>query len=81
LRFAVEHMLLVIDLDGADETACAVLIAAVALATGDLALGFIAGWAVLVLLRRTRLHRLELPWPGVARRPAPAPEPAVLKAP
>jgi len=52
-----------------------------AMAAAIIALGIIAGWAVLVLLRRTHLHRLDLPWPGVARRLAPAPEPAELKAP
>jgi sulfate permease, SulP family len=80
LYVGVEHLLLVTDLAGADDVACAGAIAVVAVVTGDLALGFAVGWAVLVVLRRSRLHGLVLRWPAVTTRLAPAPEAAELEA-
>lgn len=80
LYVGVEHLLLVTDLAGADDVACAGAIALVAVVTGDLALGFAVGWVVLALLRRSRLHGLVLRWPAVTTRPAPRPEPAKLEA-
>lgn len=81
LYVGVEHLLLVTDLAGAEDVACAGAIAVVAVVTGDLALGFVVGWVVLVVLRRSRLHGRVLRWPAVTARLAPAPEPAELEAP
>jgi SulP family sulfate permease len=80
LYVGVEHCLLLTGLTRADDIACALLIAVVALATGNLAVGFLAGWAVYFVLRRTALGRLRLRWPAVTQRLAPRPQPVKIDA-
>jgi SulP family sulfate permease len=81
LFVGVEHLLLVTDLVRGDDIVCACVIAALALLTGNLALGFAVGWGVHAVARRTRLHGLGMRWPASAERLAPAPEPVELKTP
>lgn len=80
LFVGAEHCLLLTDLTKADDIAGAVLIAAVALATNNLAIGFLVGWVAFALLRRTSLHDLRLRWPALSARLAPPPESLDLKA-
>ena len=74
LYVGAEHCLLVTDLTKVDDIACALLIALVAAATSDLALGFLVGWAAFALLKRTPLHDMRLRWPALTARLAPPPE-------
>lgn len=74
LYVGAEHCLLLTDLTQVDDIACAVLIAAAALATNDLAIGFLVGWVAFALLRRTSLHEMRLRWPALTARLAPPPE-------
>ena len=80
LYVGAEHCLLLTDLTQVDDIVCAVLIAAVALATNDLAVGFLVGWAAFALLRRTPLHDMRLRWPALTARLAPRPEPLDVSA-
>jgi SulP family sulfate permease len=80
LFVGVEHLLLVTDLVRADDIVCAGLIAVVALAANNLAIGFLVGWAVYTGLKRTRLNRFGLRWPALTARLAPRPEPVKVKA-
>ena len=80
LFVGAEHCLLLTDLTKADDIVCAVLIAVVAVATSDLAIGFLVGWAAFALLRRTPLHDMGLRWPALTARLAPPPEPLDVKA-
>lgn len=73
---AVEHCLLVTDLVRLDDLACALIIATFTLITGDLALGFAAGWACYLGLKRSPLRRVPLRWPALTARLAPPPAPA-----
>jgi len=75
LYVGAEHCLLVTDLTKVDDIACALLIALVAVATSDLAIGFLVGWAAFALLKRTPLHDMRLRWPALTARLAPPPEP------
>jgi len=75
LYVGAEHCLLVTDLTKVDDIACALLIALVAAATSDLAIGFLVGWAAFALLKRTPLHDMRLRWPALTARLAPPPEP------
>ena len=75
LYVGAEHCLLLTDLTKADDIACAALIAAVAVATSDLAIGFLVGWVAFALLKRTPLHGMRLRWPVFTARLAPPPEP------
>ena len=45
----------------------------VALATNDLAIGFLVGWVASAALKRTRLHDVGLRWPALTARLAPPP--------
>jgi SulP family sulfate permease len=76
LFVAVEHCLLVTDLTRLDDLACALLIAVVTVVTGNLALGFFAGWAGYLGLKRSPLRRVPLRWPALTARLAPPPNPA-----
>jgi SulP family sulfate permease len=80
LFVGVEHCLLLTSLTRADDIACALFIAAMALATGNLAIAFLAGWALYALLKRTALSRVRLRWPAFTRRLAPPPQPAEVDA-
>ncbi len=80
LFVGAEHCLLLTDLTKADDITCAVLIAAVAVATNNLAIGFLVGWAAFALLKRTPLHDLRLRWPALTARLAPPPESLDVKA-
>ena len=80
LYVGVEHCLLLTDLTQADDVVCALLIALVAAATSDLAIGFLVGWAAFALLKRTPLHHMRLRWPALTARLAPPPEPVDLEA-
>jgi sulfate permease, SulP family len=80
LFVGAEHCLLLTDLKKADDIACAVLIAAVALATSNLAAGFLVGWVAYAALKRTRLHDLVMRWPALTARLAPPPESLDVKA-
>jgi len=80
LFVGAEHCLLLTDLTHADDIVCAVLIAVVAVATSDLAIGFLVGWAAFALLTRTPLHDMRLRWPALTARLAPPPEPLDVKA-
>ena len=80
LFVGAEHCLLLTDLTKADDIVCAVLIAVVAVATSDLAIGFLVGWTAFALLRRTPLHDMRLRWPALTARLAPPPEPLDVKA-
>ena len=73
LFVGAEHCLLLTDLTQIDDIACATLIAAVALATNDLAIGFLVGWVASAALKRTRLHDVGLRWPALTARLAPPP--------
>lgn len=75
LFVGVEHCLLLTSLTRGDDIVCALLIATLALATSNLAIGFVAGWAAYSVLKRTALGRVRLRWPGVTRRLAPPPQP------
>jgi len=75
LFVGAEHCLLLTDLTKADDIVCAVLIATVAVATNDLAIGFVVGWGACAALKRTRLHDVALRWPALTARLAPAPGP------
>ena len=75
LFVGAEHCLLLTDLTEVDDIVCAVLIAVVAVATSDLAIGFLVGWAAFALLRRTPLHDMRLRWPALTARLAPRPAP------
>lgn len=75
LFVAVEHTLLVTDLKSLDDLVCALLIAAVTLLSGDLALGFVLGWVCYAGLRHSPLQRVRLRWPTLAARLAPPPQP------
>ncbi len=79
LFVGAEHCLLLTDLAKVDDIVCAVLIAVVAVATGDLAIGFLVGWAAFALLKRTPLHDMRLRWPALTARLAPPPEPLDVK--
>jgi SulP family sulfate permease len=79
LFVGVEHCLLLTDLTKVDDIVCALLIALVAAATSDLAIGFLVGWAAFVLLKRTPLHDMRLRWPALTARLAPPPEPLDIK--
>ncbi len=82
LFVGVEHCLLVADLSTVDEVACATLIAVLALALNNLAIGFLAGWAVYMLvLKRSPLQKIALRWPNLIERLAPSPtaEPAAVR--
>ena len=74
LFVGAEHCLLLTDLTNADDIVCAVLIAVVAVATSDLAIGFLVGWVAFALLKRTPLHGMRLRWPVFTARLAPPPE-------
>jgi hypothetical protein len=80
LFVGAEHCLLLTDLATVDDIVCAVLIAVVAVATSDLAIGFLVGWAAFALLKRTPLHAMRLRWPALTARLAPPPEPVDLEA-
>ena len=80
LYVGAEHCLLLTDLTQVDDIVCAMLIALVAAATSDLAIGFLVGWAAFALLRRTPLHDMRLRWPALTARLAPPPEPVDLEA-
>jgi sulfate permease, SulP family len=80
LFVGVEHCLLLTDLTKVDDIVCALLIALVAAATSDLAIGFLVGWASFAILRRTPLHAMRLRWPALTARLAPSPEPLDVKA-
>jgi len=80
LFVGAEHCLLLTDLTKVDDIVCAVLIAAVAVATSDLAIGFLVGWAAFALLKRTPLHDMRLRWPALTARLAPPPESLDVKA-
>ena len=80
LFVGAEHCLLLTDLTKVDDIVCAVLIAVVSVATSDLAIGFLVGWAAFALLRRTPLHVMRLRWPALTARLAPPPEPLDVKA-
>ena len=80
LFVGAEHCLLLTDLKKADDIACAVLIAAVALATSNLAAGFLVGWVAYAALKRTLLHDLVMHWPALTARLAPPPESLDVKA-
>ncbi|HJW76916.1 MAG TPA: putative sulfate/molybdate transporter [Thermoleophilia bacterium] len=71
LFVGVEHCLLVADLATLDEMLCAALIAVIALAFGNLAIGFLVGWAAYMGLKRTPLARVALRWPRVTEQLAP----------
>jgi SulP family sulfate permease len=74
LFVGVEHCLLVADLKTLDEVVCALLIAALAMALNNLAIGFLVGWAVyMVALKRSPLQRMVLRWPRAIERLAPRP--------
>ncbi|MCX6373020.1 MAG: putative sulfate/molybdate transporter [Actinobacteria bacterium] len=75
LFVGAEHCLLLTDLTNVDDIVCALLIALVAAATSDLAIGFLVGWAVFAVLKRTPLHNMRLRWPALTARLAPPPEP------
>jgi SulP family sulfate permease len=79
LYVGAEHCLLLTDLTKVDDIACALLIALVAAATSDLAIGFLVGWAAFALLKRTPLHDMRLRWPALTARLAPPPEPLDVK--
>lgn len=81
LFVGVEHCLLVTDVTAIDGIVCAVVIAAVALVTSNLAYGFAAGWLVYTALKRTPLHRATLRWPALTARLAPRPAPPRLAPP
>jgi len=80
LYVGAEHCLLLTDLTKADDIICAVLIALVAAATSDLAVGFLVGWAAHAGLKLTPLHDMRLRWPALTARLAPSPEPVDLEA-
>jgi SulP family sulfate permease len=80
LYVGAEHCLLLTDLTQVDDVVCALLIALVAAATSDLAIGFFVGWAAFALLKRTPLHDMRLRWPALTARLAPRPEPVDLEA-
>jgi SulP family sulfate permease len=73
LFVGVEHCLLVADLTTLDEVLCAALIAVIALAFHNLAIGFLVGWAAYTGLKRTPLAGVILGWPRVTQRLAPPP--------
>ena len=74
LFVGVEHCLLIADLATVDEVACALLVAVLAMATNNLAVGFVGGWAVFVVaLRRSPLQHVVLRWPRLVERLAPLP--------
>jgi SulP family sulfate permease len=74
LFVGVEHCLLIADLTTVDEVVCAGLIAALAMTLNNLAVGFLVGWAVYMLvLRRSPLQRTALRWPALIERLAPRP--------
>ncbi|MFA4965301.1 MAG: molybdate transporter family protein [Thermoleophilia bacterium] len=75
LYVGVEHCLLLTDLTGADDIVCALLIATVALAVNNLAVGFLVGWLAYLGLKRTPLRRRGLRWPLLTQRLAPRPQP------
>lgn len=77
LFVGLEHALLIADLATAGEVACALLIALLAVVLGDLAAGFLVGWAMYMLvLRRGRLQTMAVRWPRLVGRLAPQPAPA-----
>jgi sulfate permease, SulP family len=74
LFVGVEHCLLIADLRTVDEVVCALLIAMLAMALNNLAVGFLAGWAVYNLaLKRSPLQNVVLRWPRLIARLAPSP--------
>jgi SulP family sulfate permease len=74
LFVGIEHCLLIADLVTVDEIACALLVAGLGLAVNNLAVGFVAGWAVYVVaLRGSPLQRVVLRWPRLVERLAPRP--------
>lgn len=74
LFVGVEHCLLIADLATVDEVACALLVAVLAMATDNLAVGFVGGWVVFVVaLRRSPLQHVVLRWPRLVARLAPRP--------
>jgi SulP family sulfate permease len=74
LFVGVEHCLLIADLVTLDEIVCAALIATLAIAVNNLAIGFLVGWAVYMLgLKRSPLQRTVLRWPRLIERLAPRP--------
>jgi len=74
LYVGAEHCLLIADLTTVDEVVCAVLIAVLAMALNNLAVGFLVGWAVYMLaLKRSPLQRTALRWPRLIERLAPRP--------
>jgi len=79
LFVGAEHCLLLTDLTTVDDIVCALLIALVAVATSDLAIGFLVGWAAFAVLKRTPLHDMRLRWPALTARLAPRPEPLDAK--
>jgi SulP family sulfate permease len=73
----LEHALLIADLATAGEVACALLVAVLAFALGNLAAGFLVGWAAYMLvLRRGPMQRTAVRWPRLVGRLAPEPAPA-----
>ena len=74
LFVGVEHCLLIADLVTVDEVACALLVAVLAFAANNLAVGFVAGWSVyMVALRGSPLQHVVLRWPRLIERLAPRP--------
>lgn len=72
LFVGVEHCLLIADLVTVDEIVRALLVAVLGLAFNNLAVGFVAGWAVYVAaLRGGPLQRVVLRWPRLVERLAP----------
>lgn len=75
LYVGLEHCLLVCDLVRGDDLACATVIAVTAIVSGNLAVGFVTGFALYLVLRRSPLRRLRMRWPTIVSRGAPPPAP------
>lgn len=72
LFVGVEHCLLLTSLSRGDDIVCALFIAVVTFATGNLAIGFIGGWVLYSALKRSALGRWRLRWPAITERSAQA---------